>query len=222
MTNEKKKYTKDIVNRLGGIPQYEMIHIDLAERLKVDKKFVKQTSVDTNELANLQGKLLDLALEERIDMVKSYEDVTEVFGHHYRIFGEGLRNRQFGVIVEHLIEALRTAWADEDVIVDVVHCFELLRVEMFPKHAARRGSMENSKDLITEHDRRAKEDFDGSFKSNSSPSERDYCTTPKKQKRRFPGGKLLLSPFGSKSPGIVSPGLGFGSKRHPVAPTLSS
>eukprot|EP00934_Nitzschia_sp_Nitz4_P005866 Nitzschia sp. Nitz4//scaffold278_size24532//27//500//NITZ4_008369-RA/size24532-processed-gene-0.0-mRNA-1//1//CDS//3329545357//5856//frame0 len=131
MSTDSKTYQKDIVNRLGGADQYDMVIMNLAERILEDRRVGRfYKSLGFKDLCGLQREVLDLALLD-MDEESLLKMETRVQLYHYRFFLLGMKTAHFDTIKDHLFESLLNCWAEPEVAEDVLECFEDLRYTVF-------------------------------------------------------------------------------------------
>lgn len=147
------QYKKDILNRMGGPRQYSIAIFGLSERLVEDptlKKFYKGTNMQG--ICQMQKAVLDMALEEMHDDRKQ-QLYNRIMLHHYNLFISGLSEHHFDTIKQHLRDALRCSWTEQDVIDDILYYFEELRGIFFGVngHCSQvLQSLKQDNDLITQ------------------------------------------------------------------------
>lgn len=111
---------------MGGHAQYEMAIFDLCDRMIEDKTLAEvYGNFESSSLADMQKEFLDLAFLENEEDRDTLE--ARVFLHHFRLFELGLSEKHFDAIEMHLVESLRHAWVDEDVIAEASDRVESLR-----------------------------------------------------------------------------------------------
>lgn len=151
MSTTHQRYKKNIINRMGGCSQYNILIFGLAERLIEDpalKHFYRSTGI--KRLCQMQKEVLDMALKEmRGDKRKNF--YNQVMLHHYGLFAAGWNETHFDRIQTHLTEALQSAWTEQDVIDDILFCFEELRDDFFGingYYSCVQNSLDQGNDLV--------------------------------------------------------------------------
>ena len=127
------QYKNNIVERLGGIRQYEMTALHMGESMMKDpdlKRFFGSAAAD--DLCALQMSVLDLALGDMDNGTRNFL-LNRATLRHYRLFQEGLNGTHFALIQNHLEAALRESWADADVIDGVLALFKPLQESFYMK-----------------------------------------------------------------------------------------
>eukprot|EP00934_Nitzschia_sp_Nitz4_P003037 Nitzschia sp. Nitz4//scaffold163_size50693//50476//50946//NITZ4_006996-RA/size50693-processed-gene-0.50-mRNA-1//-1//CDS//3329538055//3027//frame0 len=129
MSHIQNQYRNDIIRRVGGISQYNVIVYDMAERMMEDPtlKFVYDT-VTLEGLCKMQRRLLDVALL-RLTSGQREKLFTRAKLEHHQIFEHGFNEGHLDQIKKHLVEAMLLRLVDEDALDDVVESFEKLMRE---------------------------------------------------------------------------------------------
>lgn len=112
---------------MGGSSQYSSTIFSFAERLIEDPtltKFYSQTTIQG--MYQMQKAVLDMALQDMDDKERE-RHYKRVMLHHYSLFALGLNATHSNIIEQHLTDALRSSWTQQDVIDDIMFYFEELR-----------------------------------------------------------------------------------------------
>lgn len=127
MNNSGHDSKLEIIQRLGGQHLYDMIVLDLCSRISCDPKLFKfYRTFNSKDLCVQQRRVLDTCfLDSGTEQRKAAESLIILY--HFRLFQIGLGDRHFDRILDHLVESLRVAWADEDLIDVIISRYESMR-----------------------------------------------------------------------------------------------
>ena len=118
---------EDIVAKVGGPALYDTIVSRFCTRIRDDPKLSKFFgNFEENSLRMLQNSILDTSFLQ----VGSKDRVaaeSRIMLYHCRLFQIGFGERQFDRILRHLVEALRVARVDEDVVIAISSHYEPMR-----------------------------------------------------------------------------------------------
>jgi len=126
-TSSKINHKNDIIQRLGGVSQYEMILDDFCQRIRNDHRLSSLFGdFEPENLRALQNMVFDTSfLQVGSEARKAAEARTLLY--HFRLFQNGLGERHFDRMLNRLIDVLRVACVKQDVIFAFAGHYESMR-----------------------------------------------------------------------------------------------
>lgn len=136
-TPQQQLYKDDLVNRIGGMVQYDMTILEFCCSLRDEKHLRKfYGNFDTESFLTFQRETLDWAFCDFQSAEERERATARVMLRHHRLIQEGLGDRHYDTIEHHFVDALRHSWVDEEVIEIVIQHLKRLRT-LFATMAAR-------------------------------------------------------------------------------------
>lgn len=127
MTTSTVNSKNDIVNRMGGMTQYEMTIMDFCERLRTDKELGKfYGNMDIDSLFLFQKETLEWAFGDFATPEERHKAENRIKLRHYRLLKSGLSDQHFDAILQQFVEAMRESWVEDDVVNDATRNLQCL------------------------------------------------------------------------------------------------
>ena len=185
------KFKKDLLDRMGGETEFEMVVSCYIDNILQDDSLAKRFAglKDREYLAEQQNHFLNVILAEDPEHAE-----IRVAIYFKELLEQGFRQEHYFKFRDHFVLALRESWEDEGVIEDVTKCFDEF-ASVFDKKSPSENLMA-MKDMAISHEKEylSKRKHKSSNKDKSASASASPATTPEVRPKKTITSALQKTP----------------------------
>lgn len=148
----------DMLNRLGGENQFYFILLELSDQIKTDKRLKRFYShYDVKDMAKFLKEWILLTFAKPTDEMNEEDIENRIRRLYFPFLKMGMHKRHYSKLVKYCVDALRSSWVEELVIIRAVKYLQSFQ-HLFKERDELSNSSRHSYDTNDEMEEEKKEE----------------------------------------------------------------